>query len=172
MSKRYNIILIIIISFFVTSCKKDNSPVSPIIQETSIEGLRKENFYGWSEFELVIKNNNIYEPDSIIRISNLKIDKDSFQVIVNQTYFLDDTVLSKNQKELSGTYKIKNDSIVTFIDSLNVNEDYLFKHEENILRLNYYIPKTDSIIVWIPPGVSLPWGRCLLKYGGELTRIE
>jgi hypothetical protein len=38
--------------------------------------------------------------------------------------------------------------------------------------LNYYIPKPDSTIVWVPPGVGLPWGRCLLKHGGELTRVE
>jgi hypothetical protein len=173
MINKYHInIFIIILSFFIISCNDDNSPISPIIQQNSLTGQWEEYFYGFPDFEWFIGYPGISKADSIIRIANLRMEKDSFQVIVDQTYFLNDTIFIENQKELRGTYKIKNDSIVTFIDSLNVNEDYLFKLKENILRLNYYIPKPDSTIVWVPPGVGLPWGRCLLKHGGELTRVE
>lgn len=164
------IFLITIISFFITCCNKEDSPTSPAIQENSIEGLWQESFYGIPSFELVIKNNNIYEPDSIIRIANLRIDKDSFQVLVDQIYYLNDATLLENQKQLKGIYEIKNDTIITFVDSFNESEDYLYTLSENNLKLNYYIPLNDSIIVWIPPNTGLPWGRCMFKYGGELKK--
>lgn len=172
MNKRHKIFLIIVLSFLITSCKNENSPISPIIQDVSIEGLWKEKFYGNTAFVWFIGDSGISKPDSIIRIANLRIEKDSFKVIVDQTYFFNDTILIENQKALRGTYKIKNDSIVTFIDSLDTNEDYLFNLEENILQLYYYLPKTDSIIVLIPPSVGLPWGRSWGKYGGKLTRLK
>ncbi len=172
MNKSYNIFFVIIFCFLITSCKKENSPISPIIQEISIEGLWKENFYGFPDFEWIFGHPGISKADSIIRIASLRIEKDSFQVIVDQTYFFNDTIFIENQKELRGTYRIKNDSMVTFIDFLNVDEDYLFKLEGDTLRLNYFIPKTDTIIVFIPPGVGLPWGRCNLKHGGKLIKVE
>ncbi len=172
MNKRHKIFLFIVLSFLITSCKNENSPISPIIQDVSIEGLWKEKFYGLTDFVLIIGYPGITKADSIIRIANLRIEKDSFKVIVDQTYFFNDTIFIEDQKALRGTYKIKNDSIVTFTDSLNTNEDYFFNLEENILQLYYYLPKTDSIISFIPPGAGLPWGRSPMKSGGKLTRLE
>ena len=177
MKKYKNIVLpIIVILIGFSACKKEDSPLSPILSEYSIKGLWQESFYGNTNLEIVIKiveeQNIIYTPDSILKTSQLKIDKDSFQVLIDQTYFLDGDTLLANQKVLKGIYEIINDTL-SFTDSFNRNEKYYYELADEYLQLIYapIIQSGDSLI-WISSNIGIPWGISPFKYQGKFTRVD
>lgn len=175
MKKYKNIALpIILILVAFSACKKDNSPISPV-SVNSIIGLWKENFYGYPNMESVIKNDSgqyiIYKPDSILKSSQLKIEKDSFQVLVEQIYFLNGDILLENKNQSVGTYEIINDTI-SFTDKNRI-EKYYYKLEEQYLKL-IYVPVVQSgdSLIWISPDIGIPWGNSPFKYQGKFTRLN
>jgi len=177
MIKYQNILLpIVIIIIGLSACQKEDSPLSPTQTENSIQGIWQESFNGDPNLERVIKNVSgqyiIYEPDSIFKTSQLIIDKDSFQVIVNQIYFLDGDILLENQEELKGIFEILSDTI-SFIDSRQKREKYYFELKEKYLQFIYapVLQGGDSLI-WISSEIGIPWGKSSFKYRGKFSRIE
>ena len=74
MIKFKNIIVPIIIILTLTSCNKNDNPISPNSGKISIEGMWQENYYGNPLYEYVSipdseNQFNLVKPDSIEKIS-------------------------------------------------------------------------------------------------------
>jgi len=167
------IFLLVLIAITFSACHDDTSPVSPIQHESSITGFWNENFYGPRGiiFFPIGDPGVLVEPDSILNISRLRIDADSFYVTIYETCYFQDSVLNEREYITKGIYSIYRNRI-TFTDTHGYNEEYIYKITSRSLELKY-APFVDAgnTIILIPSDTGILWGR-QMKYNGIFKKMR